>query len=136
MTRLLRLVTHNLGWKIGSLALSYLLWLTLVAQPEMTTVQTLPVLYKNLPTGLALGPGTPETVHVELRGTSNVLSRDNLSEAMVTLDLDGTVIESARTFPVSSAEMKLPQGVTFVRADPAELSVKLTSLIPKPDNRK
>jgi hypothetical protein len=136
MSRVWKLITRNLGWKLGSLALSYLLWLTLVAQPEMTTVQTLPVLYKNLPTGTTLAPGMPEMVHVELRGTSSMLTRGNLSEAMITLDLDGTSPENLRIFPVSAAELKLPQGVTFVRADPGELSVKLTSLIPKSDNHK
>ena len=54
---LLRGVTNNLGWKLGSLAFAFLLWLTVVAQPEMTTIQTVPVLYKNIRSDLVLTTG-------------------------------------------------------------------------------
>ena len=131
---LLRLVTHNLGWKIGSLVFAFLLWLTLVAQPEMTTIQTLPVLYKNIRPDLALVPGAPEIVHVELRGTGSALSRGNLAEALVTLDLDGTDTTAPRTFTLSANEVRLPQGVTFVRAMPPQVAVKLAVLKAKAEN--
>jgi YbbR domain-containing protein len=131
---LLRLVTHNLGWKIGSLLFAFLLWLTVVAQPEMTTIQTLPVLYKNIRPDLALVPGAPETVHVELRGTGTLLSRGNLAEALVTLDLEGADTTSPRTFMLSANEVRLPQGVVFVRAMPSQVAVKLTALKAKPEN--
>lgn len=130
----LRLVTHNLGWKIGSLVFAFLLWLTIVAQPEVTTIQTLPVLYKNLRPDLALVPGAPETVHVELRGTASELSRGNLAEALVTLDLEGAGTASPRIFTLSANEVRLPQGVTFVRSMPPQVAVKLTVLKVKPEN--
>ena len=136
MRTLWKMLTNNLGWKIASVAVSYLLWLTLVAQPEMSTVKTLPVLYKNLPPGSGLDTGAPELVHVELRGTQSALAGGNLADAILTLDLDGVPSGSPRTFTVSPSQLKLPQGVQFVRADPQELSVKLTSIPPRPDNRK
>jgi len=129
-----KLLTNNFGWKLASLGISYLLWLTLVAQPEMSTVKTLPVLYKNLPQGAALATGTPEAVHVELRGTQTALSGSNLADAMLTLDLDGVPPNTPHTFEIAGAHLKLPQGVQFVRADPPQLSVRLTLLPAKPDN--
>jgi YbbR domain-containing protein len=131
----LRRITHNLGWKLGSLVFAFLLWLTVVAQPEMTTIQTVPVLYKNIGSDVALVPGAPEVVHVELRGTSSALSRANLAEAMVTLDLEGAGTAAARTFTLSPNELKLPDGVIFVRAIPAQVAVRLTGLKAKPDNQ-
>ena len=136
MRSLWKLLTRNFGWKAASLGVSYLLWLTLVAQPEMSTVKTVPVLYKNLPQGAALATGTPEMVHVELRGTQSALSGGNLADAMLTLDLNGVPPDAPRTFEIAPVHLKLPQGVQFVRADPPQLSVRLTSLSAKPDNRK
>jgi len=130
-----RFFTHNVGWKLGSLVFALLLWLTVVAQPEMTTIQTIPVLFKNMRPDLALVPGAPEVVHVELRGTASALSRGNLAEALVTLDLEGTDPSAPRTFVLSSNEMRLPQGVSFVRAIPSQVAVRLTPLRTKPDNQ-
>jgi YbbR domain-containing protein len=132
---LLRGLTNNLGWKLGSLAFAFLLWLTVVAQPEMTTVQTVPVLYKNIRPDLALSSGAPQEVHVELRGIATTLSRGNLSDAVVTLDLAETGASAPRTFHLSANELRLPQGITFVRAMPPEVVVRLTTLKTKPDNQ-
>jgi hypothetical protein len=132
---LLRGLSNNLGWKVGSLLFAFLLWLTVVAQPEMTTIQTVPVLYKNIRSDLVLATGAPEVVHLELRGIANTLSRGNLSDAEVTLDLEGTDASAPRTFTLSANELSLPQGVTFVRSMPPQVVVRLTTLKVKPDNQ-
>jgi YbbR-like protein len=132
---LLRGLTNNLGWKLGSLIFAFLLWLTVVAQPEMTTIQTVPVLYKNIRPDLVLATGSPEEVRVELRGIASTLSRGNLSEAVVTLDLEGTDASAPRTFTLSPNELSVPQGVTFARAMPPQVVVRLTTLKIKPDNQ-
>jgi hypothetical protein len=136
MRLLWKLATHNLGWKILALGVSYLLWLTLVAQPELSTVKSLPVLYKNLPPGASLAGGAPEMVRVELRGTQSSLSSGNLSDSVLTLDLDGVAAGATHTFAIEQSELKLPQSVQFIRADPPQIQVKLTPLAAKPDNRK
>jgi YbbR-like protein len=130
-----RWLTHNIGWKLLSVAMSFLLWMTVVGQPDMTTLQALPVLYRNLRPDLALVPGAPEVVHVELRGTASALSRTNLAEAMVLLDLNGLDQASNPTFTLSANEVHLPQGVAFVRSTPATIAVKLTPVQPKTENR-
>jgi len=132
---LVRSLTNNLGWKVGSLLFAFLLWLTVVAQPEMTTIQSVPVLYKNIRPDLVLATGAPEIVHVELRGIASALSRGNLSDAELTLDLEGAGAAAPRTFNLSSNELSLPQGVTFVRAMPPQVVVRLTTLKTKPDNQ-
>jgi hypothetical protein len=134
-TSLLRLITHNFLWKLGSLVFAFLLWLTVVAQPEMTTIQTIPVLFKNIRPDLALVPGAPEAVHIELRGTGSALSRGNLAEALVTLDLEGTDTSGPRIFTLATTDLRLPQGVTFIRAIPPQVIVRLTPLTAKPDNQ-
>lgn len=130
-----RLVTHNILWKLGSLVFAFLLWLTVVAQPDLTTIQSVPVLFKNIRPDLVLVPGAPESVHVELRGTASELARGNLADAMVTLDLEGADASAPRTFSLSSNEVRLPQGVTFVRAVPPRVTVRLTALKTNADNQ-
>jgi hypothetical protein len=132
--KLIRLLTHNLQWKLLSVAVSFLLWLAVVAQPEVATLLTVPVLYKNIRPDLSLAPGCTEMIRVELHGTPAKLSRANLSEATVTLDLNGMGQMSTAAFPLTSDNLHLPQGVTFVRAIPAQISVKLTPLNAKLEN--
>ena len=68
-----KLLTHNFGWKLGSLALAVLLWFAILGEPELVTTHTAPILYKNLPRGLLIGSDALDQVRVELRGPSGKL---------------------------------------------------------------
>jgi hypothetical protein len=101
------------------------LWIAVEGEPELVTVQTVPVFYRNVEPTLALVANPPPTVHVELRGPSDVLGRENLSNIAVLLDLDGATEPGERVFPISRTNVSLPAGVKFVRADPPELKLHL-----------
>jgi hypothetical protein len=62
---------------------------------------------------------------LELRGPSDVLGRDNLSNVAVLLDLAGQTEPGERVFPISRTNVTLPAGVNFVRSDPSELKLHL-----------
>ena len=53
--------------------------------------------------------GLPDTVHVELRGQSGRLSRDNLAGLAVILDLSDAHA-GQRTYTVHSSNLNLPSG--------------------------
>jgi len=125
MTKVWRLLTRNLVWKLLSVLLAVLLWIAVEGEPELVTVQTVPVFYRNVEPALALVANPPPTVHVELRGPSDVLGRDNLSNIAVLLDLGGATEPGERVFPISRTNVSLPAGVNFVRADPPELKLHL-----------
>ncbi|HEX5431765.1 MAG TPA: CdaR family protein [Bryobacteraceae bacterium] len=114
-------LTRNLGWKLASLALAVLLWLAVVGEPELVTLQAVPVLYRNLPRGMLLLSGAPEDVRVELQGPSGRLSHSALSDVFVALDLSDVSGPGERTFTLASGEFSLPQGVVFLRAVPSQL---------------
>jgi hypothetical protein len=117
-------LTRNFFWKLGSLTLSALLWFSIVGEPELTTTHVAPILYKSLPKDLLLGPETLDAVRIELRGPAGRLTSTSLSDMAVQLDL-GTVTEPGeRTFTLSDNDMHLPDGVTFLRAVPAQLRLQ------------
>jgi len=125
MTRVWRVLTRNLGWKLLSVLLAVLLWVAVEGEPELVTVQSVPVFYRNVEPALALVASHPATVRVELRGPSDVLSRENLSNVALLLDLAGQAEPGEKVFPISRANVTLPAGVNFVRSDPSQLTLHL-----------
>jgi hypothetical protein len=125
-----RALTNNLGWKLLSVLLAVLLWIFVEGEPELVTVQTVPVFYRNVESTLALVASPPATVRLELRGPSDVVGRENLSNIAVLLDLAGVIEPGEKVFPISRATITLPAGVNFVRSDPSELKLHLDRAAP------
>jgi YbbR domain-containing protein len=116
-----RRLTHNLVWKLVSLALAVLLWYIVAGEPELVAIQPVPLLYRNLPSSLLLISGAPDQVRAELRGPSGMLTRATLSDAFAALDLSGVATSGALTFTLSAEQFNLPQGVRFVRSVPSQV---------------
>jgi hypothetical protein len=125
MTKVWRALTRNMGWKLLSVMLAVMLWIAVEGEPELVTVQSVPVFYRNVEPTLALVANPPVTVKLELRGPSDVLSRDNLSRVALQLDLAGQTEPGEKVFAISRANVTLPAGVNFVRSDPSELKLHL-----------
>jgi YbbR domain-containing protein len=119
-----RRLFHNAGWKIGSLGLSILLWFAVVGEPELATIHNVPILYKNLPKGLLIGSNAIDMVRVELRGPTSRLTSSALAEVAIMLDLSSVDGAGERTFTVSDADIRLPDGVTFLRSIPSQMQLR------------
>jgi YbbR domain-containing protein len=119
-----RLVTRHFWWKLLSLALAVGLWVAIVGEPELVTMETVPVLYNNLPRSLLLLSDAASGVQLELRGPSRQLTRDRLAGAAVVLDLSGVTAPGEQTFTISRTELTLPEGVAFLRAIPSQLRLR------------
>jgi YbbR domain-containing protein len=120
-----RVATSNWAWKLLSVALAVVLWIFVEGEPELITVETVPVFYRNVEPTLALVARPPATVRLELRGSTDVLNRENLSNIALQLDLAGVNEPGQRVFPVERANVNLPAGVSFVRSDPPVLTLHL-----------
>ena len=125
MTKVWRALTRNLGWRLLSVLLAITLWIAVDGEPELVTLQSVPVFYQNVESNLALVANPPAAIRIELRGASDVLSRENLANVAVLLDLAGLTEPGERVFPVTRANITLPAGVRFVRSDPPELRLHL-----------
>jgi hypothetical protein len=120
--RVLTLVTHNLGWKLLSLAIAVVVWGIVANEPELSTFATVAVEYKNLPDDLEISSDPVTAVTLELRGPSGELRGvgDGGARPEVILDMS-KVRQGERTFPVGDGTVKLVRGVRLVRAIPSEV---------------
>ncbi|HLK66164.1 MAG TPA: CdaR family protein [Bryobacteraceae bacterium] len=129
-----RLAIENLGWKLLSLAVAVVLWAMVASEPELGTLATVPLEYRNLPDELEISAEPVSQVVLELRGPSGELR--GLGEGMihpaVILDMSG-MRPGIHTFPIVG-NVKLPRGVRLVRANPSEARFefdrRMTRLVP------
>ena len=121
----------NIGWKIAALTLSVLLWIALSAEPDLVTARAVPILYRNLNPQFLVTGDVPENVRIEIRGSASQLTSSSLADTVALFDLG--VIDSAgeRTFTISNDNLNLPRGVTFLRAMPSQLRLRIARLAAK-----
>jgi YbbR domain-containing protein len=122
-----QLLTQNLGWKLLSLAIAVAIWISVAREPELATSLSVPVELKNIPDDLDIGSAVPDQVHLEVRGPSGRLSRDNLTDAAMILDL-GDAHAGERTYTIRAANFSLPSGVSFYRAVPSQITLRFDHL--------
>ncbi len=121
----------NLGWKMVSLLLAVLLWLAFSSAPLVVTTHTAPIVYSNMASGWMVAGNSPETVHLELRGPAGRLTVESLAETVVRFDLANVASAEDRTFTIAESNLNLPPGVTFLRAVPSQLRLRLARLAEK-----
>jgi YbbR domain-containing protein len=118
-----KLFTHNLGWKLLSLAAAILLWISVAGEPELATFVSAHVEYKNLSPGMEVNSDVVETVNLEVRGPSEALRLPELPRgSAVILDM-ADVEPGQRTFTIDRGHVRLPRGVQLVRAIPAQIRI-------------
>jgi len=116
---------RNLGWKLLSLAIAFVLWILVAREPELATSISIPIEFKNLPEDLDISSTVPERIHVEIRGPSGRLSRDYLADIALILDLKD-VHAGERTFTIHNRDVKLPVGLAFYRSVPSQLTLRFS----------
>lgn len=124
----MKLLTRNLGWKLLSLVIAVALWILAAREPEVATSLSIPIEFKNIPDDLDIGGNLPDRVRLEVRGPSGRLSRDNLADAAVVLDLSDARA-GERTYTIRSSNVSLPFGVAFYRAVPSQVTLRFDQLI-------
>ncbi len=138
MTKALRvlrsLALENVGWKLLSLGVALLLWALVASEPELGTLATVPLEYRNLPDDLEISAEPVSQVVLELRGPSGELRGLNEGGSpAVILDMSG-MRPGIHTFPIVDRNVKLPRGVRLVRANPSEVRFefdrRLTHAVP------
>lgn len=120
-----RKLAHHFWWKLASLGIAVALWIGVGGEPELVTIQAVPVLYRNIPNDLLmLIADAPAEIRVQLRGHSGTLDQGALAEVYASLDLAGVTGPGEQTFTLSAADFSLPSGVTFIRAAPSQLRLR------------
>lgn len=119
----MKFLTRNPGWKLLSLLIALALWVAVAREPELATTLSVPIEYKNIPGDLDIGSNVPERVRIEVRGPSGRLTRDNLTDAALILDL-ADAPPGEHTYTIHSYNVSLPSGVAFYRAVPSQITLR------------
>ncbi len=129
---MIRLVTHNLIWKVLSLLVAVLLWLALVGDPELTTTVSVPLEFRNLPKDLEISSEVPERLRLEVRGPAGKLGEAMIASTAAIIDLKPVDQAGERTFSIQPANVSLPTGVTLYRAIPSQVRLTLERRLTRP----
>jgi YbbR domain-containing protein len=121
---MIRALVSNLGWKLLSLALAVLLWLTFASAPEVATSLAVPVEFQHIPAELEIVSNLPERVQLQVQGAAGKLDALDLSAISVVLNLSDVRSPGQRTFTLDSHNVRLPLGVRLIRAVPGQLRVE------------
>lgn len=121
----------NLSWKIGALIVSALLWIAVSAEPDLVTTRAVPILYRNLAAQFMVTGDVPEGVRIEIRGSAAQLSSTALAETVARFDLNSIDTPGEHTFTIADSNLTLPRGVTFLRAVPSQLRLRIARMAEK-----
>lgn len=116
---------RNPGLKIAALGLGTLLWYAVSGQQVERTVSRVPVVYRNVPTGLQITGDLTEAVTVHVRGSENQISRLQTDEVSAVVDLADAQAGQRSTFPLRTDQVAVPAGVEVMWVDPAEVTLTL-----------
>jgi YbbR domain-containing protein len=115
------LLTRNFAWKLLSLIAAFLIWDNIASEPELTSILSAPVEYKNYPKNLEISSEIVETIDVETHGPADQLRDLSNSHLAAIVDFSGVRAPGERTFTLTSAEINLPRGIQLIRIIPAQL---------------
>ncbi len=118
----MRFLTHNIWWKLLSLAAGFAIWVNIASEPQLSTILSAPVEFRNYPADLEISSNNiVEAIDVEARGPSGLL-RD-LADSHLAAIVDFTSVKEPgeRTFTLTQRELNLPNGMQLIRTIPAQL---------------
>jgi len=113
-------LVKNLAWRIASVGIAYVIWINVATEPEMATLVSAPVQYRD---ALNVEVSSPlvDRVELETKGPSGLLRNLSSSRTVVILDFSDVKDPGQRTFTITRKLTNLPQGVELLRATPAQI---------------
>ena len=120
----MRFFTHNLGWKLLALVAAFAVWINIASEPELSTILSAPVQFRNYPKDLEISSAIVESIDVEARGPSGQLRGLSESRIAAIIDFAGVRAPGERTFTMTANELNLPRGITLIRTIPAQMRFK------------
>ena len=125
--RLRELVTHNLGLKALSLVMAVVIWFFVDVGKDTEISMAVPVLLKNIPSGLVIAGAPPPPINVRLMGPKIALIKFRAARPVLLLDLKGAG-EGTTGFPDLESMLKLPDGVRVTRVTPVAMEIRLAKI--------
>jgi YbbR domain-containing protein len=115
---------RHLGLKILAIAIATLLWLSVAGEHIVERALRVPLEIRGKPEHLEIVGDPPLSVDVIVRGASALLSRLDVGEVVVVLDLSAAR-PGSRLFPLRTDQVKAPYGVEVAQIVPGTLALEL-----------
>ena len=125
-------LTKDLWWKLFSIFLAVVIWLTvhkIREEPETAAASGLGITYGDLPVFVVSATTdvhdvriVPNKVDVKVSGPSDIMETLQANRIHAFVNLTG--VDSAHELP-RSVEVSLPRGVTLISIDPPQLIVTI-----------
>jgi YbbR-like protein len=117
-------ISNNLALKVLSLALAFLLWFLVAVQKPVEQEFPIPLLFKNIQSGLTIAQPHPEIIHVSLTGSITMLRKFEKQKVAIILDLQN-FREGPVAFTDFTGYLAIPDGLSLTRISPAVVELKL-----------
>jgi YbbR domain-containing protein len=122
MNFLRKYVFHNFSLKLLSLGVAVLLWMAVTRDPVAEVALNVPIEFHNAPEHLEISSETIPQVQVRVRGPVRAVRDLSASEVHAVIDL-ANVQPGERTYDLSPAHIRVPDGVQVVQAVPAQIRI-------------
>jgi YbbR domain-containing protein len=116
-----RRLTRNLIWKLASVAVAIGVWLAVASEPDLATIVSVPVEYRNYPSDLEISSNIMSTINVEARGPAGRLASLHDAGISAVIDFGSVTAPGERTFTLGPSSLNLPVGVNLIRTIPSQL---------------
>ena len=128
-----KIILNNLWLKILALVISAALWALYTHEPFAEVAYNVPIVFINVPQGLAVSGDTPPAVHVLIRGRSGLLQRIVPGDLNVSVDMQ-KMPAGDDPIRITRRMVRVPYGTTVVDVTPPRFKVALvTNASPPPD---
>jgi len=131
--RLRKIILNNWRLKVLALAISISLWALYTREPFAEVAYNVPIVFTNVPQGLAVSGDTPVAVHVLIRGRSGLLQRIVPSDLNVSVDL-AQMRAGDEPVRITRRMVRVPYGTTVVEVTPPRLPLALVTNASPPPN--
>ncbi len=132
--QIFRVLTQNLYWKLLALAIAIGAWLAVSSEPELATIISMPVEYRNYPKDFEISSDIVSTINVEAKGPAGRLASLHETRNAAVIDFSSVNAPGERTFTLTASALNLPRGVELIRTVPSQLRFnferRLTRMLP------
>jgi len=117
-------ISNNLVIKVLSLAVAFILWFLVTAQKPVEQEFPIPLLFKNIQSGLTIARPHPEKINISLAGSRMILRKFDKQKVAITLDMqnlkEGPVVVTNFT-----SYLEIPDGLSLTRISPSVVELRL-----------
>jgi uncharacterized protein (TIGR00159 family) len=123
-----RWITDNTGLKIFSLSIAIILWFFFAYRIDtVNRTITIPLEFRNVPTGWIVEDPRPTEVKISLSGPERAFNF-NSNTLVASLDMS-TISEGHRTLPISELNLNLPSGIMVNQISPNTFSFNALKMV-------